>query len=601
MIGMKLSVHQPFRRARAGGLLGAAGMLALAACNGSGGGATDSVPPTITAASFGGAGPGPVAGDVLVLLFSEDVQLPAGPVDDADLVLSGGGTLGAATTVTDQPTPRSLRLTLGAGATFAPGTTTIGLAPTNTVFRDAAGNLGTGGTPVVIDSSDGSPPTITNLTIAGVDAALNGTGTAGGTLQVPENGWSIDLAYVDTGVGVDPTRTQLSASVTVSTSAGSQPPGTDLLSFLTPTTATATVGSYTVPASVTFPAGALTLTCVVVDAGGLSSMPATFVATVRHWSDPLQPFETTVNPQQVWFLELDRDIESFTTTAIAGGASVDIVAVQNGRSDFLDILFVLGLQHTAPIPNVSGSDDSNAVALGRFQAALLADLQAFVAGANIQFTFTPPSGSFGNNSSLPYASLGYSQICIAGSSDTPGVLGIAQFDPNNQRQNDDCLLEGASSSRLGVFLHTIADSGLGPPSGSTFRAVFNNFAPAVGGQPIGSVAGDDQRLLGALGDARETRMDEAIADLARFTAVVVAHECGHSMGLVANGAMPNGLYGNDPNFPGSNPGHIRNQALFPTGTNIMSPLLAYSSAIDPATAFNSLNLAYLREQVFYGN
>ena len=73
--------------------------------------------------------------------------------------------------------------------------------------------------------------------------------------------------------------------------------------------------------------------------------------------------------------------------------------------------------------------------------------------------------------------------------------------------------------------------------------------------------------------------------------------------LAQNGAMPSGLYGNDTtNFPGSQDGHIRTAALFPVGaTNVMSPSLSYSTAINAATAFNSLNLAYLREQVFYGN
>ena len=106
-----------------------------------------------------------------------------------------------------------------------------------------------------------------------------------------------------------------------------------------------------------------------------------------------------------------------------------------------------------------------------------------------------------------------------------------------------------------------------------------------------------------MSDDRADLMDIAIADLARFAAVVIAHECGHSMGLVVNGPMPTGLYGNDSvNFPGSSNGHISTQALFPgNGTNVMSPGLFYESALHPSTAFNSLNLAYLREQVFYGN
>ena len=83
----------------------------------------------------------------------------------------------------------------------------------------------------------------------------------------------------------------------------------------------------------------------------------------------------------------------------------------------------------------------------------------------------------------------------------------------------------------------------------------------------------------------------ALADFARFTAVVAAHECGHSMGLVQNGAMPVGLYGNDTvNFPGSADGHIRNASLFPAGTNVMSPSLSYSLAVNAGTRFNTLNM-----------
>ena len=36
-------------------------------------------------------------------------------------------------------------------------------------------------------------------------------------------------------------------------------------------------------------------------------------------------------------------------------------------------------------------------------------------------------------------------------------------------------------------------------------------------------------------------------------------------------------------------------------TNVMSPGLSYTTATSRETAFNTLNMAYLREQVFYGN
>jgi hypothetical protein len=588
----------PRRRRRR---LAIACLVAATACSGGGGGAPN-LPPTIVTAAFVGGGGSPMVGDTLLLFFSEDVSPVSGALlTDADITLSGNATLGAVTALPSQTGARSLSVTLGAGVTFAPGSTTIALAAGNDVVRDTAGTLGNGGTPIVIGTSDGAAPLLGTITISAIDAALNGTGPAGGTLQVPANGWTIDLAFTDNGP-IDAARTQITASVAVGTVSGSQTAGTNLLPFLTTVTASNTAASHRVPAGTTFPNGPLTLTCTVVDASGLASNQLSFAATVRAFSNELRPFETNVNSQQVWFLDFARDVESFTTSSITNGVSVDVTAGANGRSDFEDLLRVLGLNNGNPIPNVQSGQDSNQLAIARFQQQMLTALAALFSGTNISFTTTQPAGSFGSNSSVPYDQLGFSQISIAGSSATAGVLGIAIFDPSNATQNDDTRLD-FQGERLGVFLHTIADAGMGPPMSSAFRMTFGPLAPSLGGVPIGNDANDGLRLIGTQSDARATVMLTAIDDLARFTAVVAAHESGHSMGLVRNGAMPLGLYGNDTtNFPGSTDGHIRTPLLFPSGaTNVMSPALSYSSATNASTGFNRLNLAYLREQVLYGN
>ncbi|MGE3171378.1 MAG: hypothetical protein AB7O97_02055 [Planctomycetota bacterium] len=590
----------------------------MAGCSGGGGGGSgDTLPPVVIAAAFVGAGGTPTAGDTVLLSFSEDVSATLGAlVGDAQFALSGGGTLGTATTVLDQPSSRGIRVQIGADATFVPDTTTIQFAATNDVVADTAGNLGRDGSAVTISTTDGIAPAIGNLTLNAIDGILNGTGPAGGTLQVPQSGFTIDLAYSDTGtggpaLGVDPARTVLTASVAVSTPGGTQPSGTNLLPFLTATSATSAAASYAVPAGVAFGTGAVSLTAIVVDAGGLPSTPAAFAFTVRAFTAPLQPFETTVNSQQVWFLDTSRDIESFTATGPGLFSSVNITAGASGRSDYVDMLFILGLQSSTPIANVIGADDSNTVVQSRLQAAILAELAAMFPATKVTFTFTQPTGSFGSNSSVAYDSLGYSQICLGGSDDssTLAILGIAQLDPSNQRQNNDCLTESATTSRLGVFLHTIADSGMQSSSSGLFRQTFNEIvptllsgAPLAAGVPVGDDGSDDQRLQGTLNDSRTVAIDGSIAGLARYIAVIVAHECGHSMGLVINGPMPTGLYGGDAtNFPGSSDGHIRTATLFPSGTNIMSPQLTYNLGLDAGTGFNSLNLAYLREQAFYGN
>ena len=575
----------------------------LAACSGSssGGPANDALP-TIVTASFSGSSSTPAAGDTLVLAFSEAVTLVAGALlTDEDLTLSGGATLGDVTAAPTTIGSNSISVVLGAGVAIVPNTTTIALGEMNDAIRDGNGQLGNGGTPVTIGSSDGSPPIIANVTIAGIDAELNGTGAAGGTLQLPANGWTIDLTYSD-NTGVATAQTQITASITVFTGSGPQSAGTNLVPFLTEVSASNTGASYQVPSAVTVPNGPITLTCTIVDVSGLASTQSTFDASVRAFSDPLQPFETNVNASQVWFLDFDRDLESFTTSAAGLGVQVNQVNGANGTSDFEDLLLILGLTSTTPLANVQGSLNSNEVVLDRFKTELLEDLATLYSGANITFTLTQPAGTF-SSSSVPYNSFGYSQISIAGAASDPGVLGLAIFDPSNTTQNDNTQ-DDFQTKRLGVFLHTIIDDGMQAPSATLFRLTYDPFAPSLSGTPIGNDVPDDAaRLNGTLPGTRQTAIDTAISDLARFTALVTAHECGHSHGLVENGAMPIGLYGDDDtNFPGSQDGHIRNTSLFPVGsTNVMSPSLSYTTATSPSSVFNSLNLAYLREQVFYGN
>jgi hypothetical protein len=359
-----------------------------------------------------------------------------------------------------------------------------------------------------------------------------------------------------------------------------------------------------VPSTVAFPQGAVTLSAIAIDVTGLASVPATFAFTVKNFSDALRPFETTVNPAQVWFLDLSRDIESYSTN-LSLTPPVQVTDGPNGRPDIEDLMIELGLMHTAPIANVQGSLNSNQVVMAQYKAALLVDLAVLYSGVNVQFTFTRPSGTFPSGSSSPaYAAFGYSQICIAGAEDptgNSGVLGVAIFDVHNAAQNDDCQTNFSGGQRLGIFLQTIVADGVGSGSSTLFRQTFDPFTLANGGTRIGADGQDGLRLTGALNDTRATRINTAIAGFARFTAVVLAHECGHSVGLVQDGAMPNGLYGGDAtNFPGSTSGHINAAALFPAGAlDVMTPAISYNGAINAATAFDSLCLAYLREQAIY--
>jgi hypothetical protein len=580
-------------------LIALVGVFALVACGGGGGGGGTQVVPLLSGAAFVGSGPTPAPGDQLLLFMSSDVVLVAGTaLDDADLTLSSGGTLGTITVAPVLLNSRTVRIILGPGVAFTAGSTTITYSTENDAVLGFSGALAAPGPMRTITAGDGDNPTITALTLDEVAAELNGTGPAGGTLQVPRTGFGIDITCVDGTSAIDVAATQVELSAPVSTTGGVLAAGQNLTPHLVASSPSGP-GSIRlqVPAGVFFPIGVHTLTVLVVDITGMVSLPATFTFSVRNLDDAVRPFETTVNPSQLWYVDLGRDIESYLHDITTPTNPVHVIAGANGRADLEDMWFIVGL--------FGSSTSVNDTVRTQIRARLLAELNTLYSGANVQFTFTAP-GTFPSSASVSYNTFPFSQICIAGSEDESGLsgtLGVAIFDPHNATQDNNCLINFGSGQRLGVFVHTLVNNSMRPPSFTTFRTMFDPLTPGFGGVPIGDAVDglDPQRLSGAVQDARATTITNAISSIARAAAVVTAHECGHSVGLVRDGAMPTGLYGGDPtHFPGSTNGHIRNQSFTALGAqNVMSPSLSFEAAISPSTAFNSLNIAYLREQVVY--
>ncbi len=254
----------------------------LAACSDGGGSSGDGTAPVIIGAALDGSGPGPVAGDTLVMFLSENVGLAMGAgLDDLDLELSLG-TLG---TVAGPPTllaPRAVEIVLGPGVSFTSGIDTITFRMGNDAIRDLSGLFGTGGTPVVVTLGDGDSPTITAVTINGIDALLNGTGPAGGTLQTPRNSFTINITATDPTSPIDPPEVTTNFLVTV----GGVPrfAGTDISGDLTLSQLGSTY-SYLVPSNVLFTAITNTLTILVRDTTGMISTPVNFTLSVRSITD----------------------------------------------------------------------------------------------------------------------------------------------------------------------------------------------------------------------------------------------------------------------------------------------------------------------------
>jgi hypothetical protein len=437
---------------------------------------------------------------------------------------------------------------LGPGVTFDPGVSTIGFAADNDAVRGSDGSAPAGNTVVILEG-DGDAPVITELTLDRIDGELNGTGPAGGVLQVPVNNFTIDVSHSDpSGTPIDPAATVVEASVTVTTPAGALAAGTDLTPYLAATSGAGST-SYRVPVNVVFSTGSATVQVFAVDQSGMVSQPSTFAFRLRALDNSLRPFEAT----QLWFLDTARDVESYVHDL---GQPLNPVQMQvngsgqpiaNGQSDLYDLWFILGL--------LGNNAAVNNTVVSQLRAAIIARLDALMPAVNVSFTFDRPGTFPSGVASVPYGNLPFSQICIAGAEDetgTSGILGVALFDAHNTTQDNDCLLNFAGGQRLGVFMHTIINDGLRPPAGSTFRLTYDPFTPGFTGVPIGEAPdGDDPgRLNGTVTGARATAIDNA--------------------------------------------------SLFPPGAiNVMTPVLSFGLAIHDATAFNSLNLAYLRERVVY--
>jgi len=190
---------------------------------------------------------------------------------------------------------------------------------------------------------------------------------------------------------------------------------------------------------------------------------------------------------------------------------------------------------------------------------------------------------------------------IGGDDPVPGfTIGRAEYDHKNSRRNDN------SSADLGVFTTNIVDYHIN--SSYLFRSRFDPFVPGRG-TPVGRSSFDEEILLGSFdreSPANSSEMNDrhdllvaAVDAWARMVALVAAHEIGHSLGLVANGPPPGGLFGGELNAgfagPFTNAYHLDSSE-----SDVMSAAVSFHEALlddDLGPRFNRLQWAYLLGKV----
>ena len=220
--------------------------------------------------------------------MSEGVTLVSGAVlSDADFAISGG-TLGDVSAPPVLLDARTVQLTLGTGASIQPGTTTIAFGTGNDAVRDTSGRLARDGAPVPTRTGDGGAPTVQPITLNAIDRALNGTGTAGGKLQVPRSGFTIDVTWFDLPSGIAPALTLIAATVPVVVDGMSRPAWSNLADAFTRSDIGNT-SSFLVRSGVQFPAGQVTVELFGVDGSGMPGPSRSFAFQVTRGGDGIRP------------------------------------------------------------------------------------------------------------------------------------------------------------------------------------------------------------------------------------------------------------------------------------------------------------------------
>lgn len=411
---------------------------------------------------------------------------------------------------------------------------------------------------------DNTPPTV-NVQINRI-AQSRSTG-----LIVPTSGFTIDVTASDAEQSLDMGSTKIRF-----TGSGTAPFAAELL-------ANAAIGynsvHLTVPLESAITRGAWSVSVEVADLSGNRGTSQSLQLQVDEPSSEALPFETT---QVVWVrTDLDRD--------------------GNGRSDFDDDLYRMGL----------ATEGDNAGTNSQVQK-LMRD--AIVTRASNLFGRAADGEPLGPDSiqvritTRAPGAIRHMEIALGGydpegnrnrvyGATSTGILGRAYFDYRNANMNDRNL---ATSPGLGVFpgemwlYQAKLHQQLYPSFLTMFAQRFLPLCPAMGGTPAGSHPADPVVLRASFQPstanseqlARFNVLMQAIDDWAMVNGTVLAHEIGHSLGLVAPGPAPNGLFG-DSSLHDDNAG----------ATEVMAASVGYESMVTLSYAFRDIELAYLRQRL----
>ena len=414
-------------------------------------------------------------------------------------------------------------------------------------------------------STDISPPSC-DVTINGTDASRRQG------LCLPPNGFTIDIT------ASDPTDQSLDmGSLAVQLSGPGTAPTSDQIF------AVARIDNHTchyqVPANVALASGEWTLSVGVGDLSGNRASSAQLQFSVTAPSAAQLPFERT---QVVWVrTDLDRD--------------------GNGTPDFEDDLLRLGLLATGDPAH------TNARMRQLVLDGILTQAYSLISRGPRGEVLGPDSVPLRYTTRQPIA-LAHMQMSLGGfdpdggrnrryGDNSTGVLGRALYDYKNETVNE---RNTSQSPGLGVFptemflFQARIHLQVYPGFNTMFSQRFLPLCPDMGGTPAGAGSLDATVLAESFDYASATtqqraRYNQVFAaadDWATIIGIILAHEVGHSVGLVAPGDAPTGLFG-DASLHDSNA----------SSAEVMAAAVGYEAMLTLAYQFRDVDLAYLRQRL----
>lgn len=385
-------------------------------------------------------------------------------------------------------------------------------------------------------------------------------------LQVPTSGFTVDATVLDDPA--DPID-RASISLVASAPSGEVEAGEELVERLGLEDRGVTRGSWRVGEHEALPEAQVTLTLRARSRSGRMHESSLTIEAVA-----LTPARDPFDRPMIWLFRDDTDF--FDVSADPGGG-LRSVAGPNGTPDLIEELARIGAQGDDP--------ELNARYLAWIRDALRADVYRYfgigpdgVPHDGIELTIAW-RGEPGAPDPSAFSEDGAFSMMRFGGHFEGGFLGFSGFAPYNEARVDD------SGADRGVASATLISTLLTSPVAAALEPLVTT--------PIGAHDADGVVLdpsfdpYGEHDEALLARHD-TLRRIARYLALaigsVTAHEMGHAMGLMPNGAPPLGYFGGVLDVSFIDPSHTdSHHADFP-GLNLMQAGGGFTEVISEALA-----------------